>query len=170
MGYKIKPKSIPTVGFTILKEFNNGGLLEIHSEVDKIKIDFKDLLTISREFAKAGSIVQILPQLHYKDKKYREIYGDLIGSKYERKCPDLKIDDNFYEYESFTSPFKKEKIGRMIGQGTKQSSRIIINNNKGCSDRFIKRNVFNRINIGQIIDEVWLYERGKVRLLTKNRG
>ena len=65
---------------------------------------------------------------------------------------------------------KKNKIGRMLSQGIKQSSRIIINNNKGCSDRFIKRNIFDRLNIGQIIDEVWLYERGKVRLLTKNKG
>jgi hypothetical protein len=58
----------------------------------------------------------------------------------------------------------------MLSQGIKQSSRIIINNNKGCSDRFIKRNIFDRLNIGQLIDEVWLYERGRVRLLTKNKG
>lgn len=37
------------------------------------------------------------------------------------------IDGCFYEFESYTSPFKKDKIGRMLSQGIKQSSRIIIN-------------------------------------------
>ncbi|MCX6222355.1 MAG: hypothetical protein NTZ69_15395 [Bacteroidia bacterium] len=165
-----KPPPIATNGFTIIKEFIHGGRIELHAEVDINKNDYKDLISISREFAKMGKAVQILPRLHYKDERYNEIFSNLIGTKYEKKCPDLNIDGYFYEYENFTSPFKKGKIGRMIGQGTKQSSRIIINNNKGCSDRYIKRNIYDRLNIGQVIDEVWLYERGKVRLLTKNKG
>lgn len=165
-----RPKNILTDGFTIIKDFANGGQIRIHVEVDKNKSDYQDLLTISREFAHKGKVVLILPHLHYKDERYRVIFSNLIGTKYERKCPDLNIDGCFYEFESYTSPFKKNKIGRMLSQGIKQSSRIIINNNKGCSDRFIKRNIFDRLNIGQIIDEVWLFERGKVRLLTKNKG
>ena len=165
-----KPQSIPKEGFTIIKEFINGGRIEIHAEVDINKSDYKDLISISREFSKKGKVVQILPRLHFKDLRYKEIFSNLIGTKYEKKCPDLSIDGYFYEYENFNSPFRKSKIGRMIGQGTKQASRIIINNNKGCSDRYIKRNIYDRLNIGQIIDEVWLYERGIVRLLTKNKG
>jgi hypothetical protein len=165
-----KPHSIPKEGFTIIKEYTSGGSIEIHSEVDRNKKDFKELLAISREFATKGKSVLILPRLHYKDERYSVIFSNLIGTKYDRKCPDFSIDGYFYEYESFTSPFKKGKIGRMISQGIKQASRIIINNNKGCSDRFIKRNIYDRLNIGQSIDEVWLYERGKVRLLTKNKG
>lgn len=165
-----KPPQITINGFTIIKEFVNGGRIEIHGEVDINKNDYKDLISISREFAKKGKVVQILPRLHFKDVRYTEIFSNLIGTKYEKKCPDLKIDGYFYEYENFNSPFKKSKIGRMIGQGTKKSSRIIINNNKGCSDRYIKRNIYDRLHIGQVIDELWLYERGKVRLLTKNKG
>ena len=166
----IRPQLILNDGYTIVKEFANAGQIKIHVEVDKNKSDYQDLLTISREFALMGKVVLILPRLHYKDERYGVIFCNLIGTKYERKCPDLNIDGYFYEFESYTSPFKKDKIGRMISQGIKQSSRIIINNNKGCSDRFIKRNIFDRLNIGQNIDEVWLFERGKVRLLTKNKG
>ncbi|MEI7831004.1 MAG: hypothetical protein WCI31_14600 [Prolixibacteraceae bacterium] len=166
----IRPQTILNDGYTIFKEFANGGQIKIHVEVDKKKNDYQDLLTISREFAQMSKVVLILPRLHYKDERYSVIFNNLIGTKYERKCPDLNIDGCFYEFESYTSPFKNDKIGRMLSQGIKQSSRIIINNNKGCSDRFIKRSIYDRLNIGQIIDEVWLYERGKVRLLTKNKG
>jgi len=58
----------------------------------------------------------------------------------------------------------------MIKKGTIQSSRIIINNNKGSSDRYIRTNIYNRLvekNFKKNIDEVWIYEKGKVRLLFK---
>jgi hypothetical protein len=59
----------------------------------------------------------------------------------------------------------------MLKDGTKQSSRIIINNTKGAADRYIKRLIYNRVTDKKInadIDEVWLYEKGKLRLLFKN--
>ena len=90
----------------------------------------------------------------------------------KRKCPDLKIDELFYEYESFNPPFKKRKIANMISHGAKQSSRIIINNSKGASDRFIRRSVYDRLtdsNFVYDIDELWLYEKGELRLLFKKQ-
>jgi len=84
----------------------------------------------------------------------------------------LKIGNLFYEYESFEAPFKKEKISHMISKGTKQSSRIIINNSKGASDRFIRDNIYKRLKEKTFkygIDEVWLYEKGKIRLLYKKQ-
>ena len=60
----------------------------------------------------------------------------------------------------------------MIKKGSIQSSRIIINNNKGASDRYIRRNIFERLqekNFKREIDEVWLYEKGKLRLLYKKQ-
>ena len=61
----------------------------------------------------------------------------------------------------------------MISHGTKQASRIIINNTKGASDRFIRDNIYKRIKdkaFNREIDEVWLYEKGKLRLFYKNGG
>jgi hypothetical protein len=77
----------------------------------------------------------------------------------------------FYEYERFDPPFKKRKIANMISHGAKQSSRIIINNNKGASDRFIIRSIKDRLKDKDFkydINEIWLYEKGRVRLLFKN--
>lgn len=163
-----KPESMK---YALAKKYKNGGEVLIHPDVDKSKSDYKNIYTISNFFAKTGQKVKVTPSVHFKSEAYQEIYGSLVGTKYERKCPDLKIGDQFYEYEGFVPPFKKEKIKAMISHGLKQSSRIIINNNKGASDRFIKRSILTRVNQGLAIDEVWVYEKGKVRLIyKKNRG
>ena len=151
------------------KKFKNSGKIEIIDGYKK-KPDHKDLVSISRFFAQKGDEVTITTDIHFKDEKYKEVFGGLIGTKYERKCPDLIINGKFYEYESYSPPFKKEKISNMISKGTKQSSRIIINNNKGSVHRNIKKNIHNRTtNEKQIIDEVWVYEKGKVILLYKKQ-
>lgn len=163
-----KPLSLQYVSY---KKYKNGGEVLIHELVEK-KDDYKALLTVANQLAKEGNIVKLTPSVHFKSEAYKEIYGSLIGTIYERKCPDLKVGDLFYELESFIPPFKKEKISHMIKKGTKQSSRIIINNNRGASDRYIKRNIYERLadnNFKYDIEEVWVYEKGKVRLLFKKQ-
>ncbi len=160
-----KPESLR---YKVTKTYKNGGELLIHPDVDKKKSDYKDIYTIGNLFAKDGQEVKVTPSVHFKSEAYKEIYGSLIGTRYERKCPDLQVGDKFYEYEGFVKPFKKEKIKAMISHGLKQSSRIIINNSKGAADRFINRSIHTRIAQGLRIDEVWLYEKGKLRLFYKN--
>ena len=112
--------------------------------------------------------------MHYKNELYESVFGKLKGTIYENKCPDLIVDGLFYEYESYTSPWKKTKISNMLSHGLKQSDRIIINNNKGCSDRYIINNILRRANDkffkGQI-KEVLVYEKGSIRKIfpTKKR-
>jgi hypothetical protein len=151
--------------FNLYKRFENGGKIEIANGYKK-KADHNDLHSISRFFAQKGNNVKITTNIHFKDKKYVAVFGTLIGTKYDRKCPDLIINGNFYEYENYTPPFKVEKISNMISRGIKQSSKIIINNNKGTSHRIIRRNIYNRIAIErQNIEEVWIYEKGETILL-----
>jgi hypothetical protein len=160
-----------TTLFSLYKEFVSGGRIEIMEGYTK-KSDHKDLFTISRYFAEKGDKVQINTDVHFKDAKYKKIFGKLNGTPYERKCPDLIINGEYYEYESYKRPFKKEKISHMIKKGSMQSSRIIINNNKGASDRYIRRNILERIrdkNFKYSIDEMWVYEKGKLRLLYKKQ-
>ena len=137
--------------------------------IDKKASDYKPLISIANFFAKEGKIVRLTPVVHYKSDEYKEIYKSLTDTIYERKCPDLQIDEFFYEFENYTSPFKKDKLRRMINHGLKQSDKIIINNSKGASERYIKKLIFDRIKLNQIINEVWVYEKGKVRLLYKKQ-
>ena len=158
--------------FKIYKQYENGGQVLIHSEVIRSQLDYKDLLTIANIFGKEGKSVMITYPVHFKSVEYLEVFGSLVGTTYERKCPDLKIGEFFYEYESYVPPFKKRKISHMIRKGAEQSSRIIINNNKGASDRYIVRNVYERLKDKIFIydiEELWVYERGKIRLLFKKQ-
>jgi hypothetical protein len=157
--------------FTLFKAFSNGGRIEIMDEFVK-KSDYDDLLVIAHFFAQQGKIALIPTEVHYKDAKYKQIFGKLIGTVYERKCPDLIIDGEFYEYESFVPPFSKKKISYMLSQGTKQASRIIININKDVEDRYILNNILKRLSdktFKREIDEVWLHENGEVRLIYKKQ-
>jgi len=157
--------------FKVYKQYENGGKVLIHKNINKKASDYKPLITIANLFAKGGKIVRLTPIVHFKSNEYKEIYGSLIGTLYKRKCPDLEIDGIFYEFENYTPPFDKKKISNMIARGMKQSPRIVINNNKGASDRFIIRNIKERIadkKFKNEIKEVWLYEKGKLRLLFKN--
>ena len=81
-------------------------------------------------------------------------------------CPDFSVDGIFYEYESFVKPWSKKKVGRNLSHGMEQSDHIVINNTKGCSDRFIRKQIIARQRQSpNAIKEVWIYESGEVRPL-----
>ena len=157
-------------GFKLEHNFKNGGKLYVHPDIDKDKADYKDMKRICLQLAKMGHEVRMTPRLHCKSEEYKQIYGSLIGTKYEKKCPDFSVDGVFYEYEGFVKPWNKKKVGHMLSHGLQQSSRVVINNTKGCSDRFIRKAVMARIHLpGQEVNEVWIYEKGNVRLFYKDR-
>lgn len=156
-------------GFVVKNKYNNGGELLIHPKVERNKSDYHKIVELGQFFAKQGNVVKIPPRIHYKSEEYKNIYKELIGTKYERKCPDLKVGNTFYEFESFERPWNRNKIKRMISHGVIQSPYIIIDNSAGCSDRFILKNIYCRLNKNANIQEVWTYEKGKVRLLFKNK-
>lgn len=157
-------------GFKLEHNFKNGGKLYVHPDIDKDKADYKDMKRICLQLAKMGHEVRMTPRLHCKSEEYKQIYGSLIGTKYEKKSPDFSVDGVFYEYEGFVKPWNKKKVGHMLSHGLQQSSRVVINNTKGCSDRFIRKAVMARIHLpGQEVNEVWIYEKGNVRLFYKDR-
>ena len=60
----------------------------------------------------------------------------------------------------------------MLKRGAEQADRIIIDNNKGASDRFINNMIQARLkdkNFRGAIEEVFVYEKGRVRLLFKKK-
>ena len=149
-------------------KFDNGGVLWVMDGLDKEASDYNDIMAIGRWFAESGNVVQLLGIIHYKNPDYNKYFGPLLGTEYYKKCPDLKIGNKLYEYEGFVGAWSKKKLSRMLSHGAKQSPYIIIKNTKGCSDRFILRSIkdrFNDKNFHHVFKEVWLYEKGNVRLL-----
>ena len=93
---------------------------------------------------------------------------DHAWNQFKSYCPDLMIDGELYEYEGFEKPWNIKKVSRMFTHGLKQSDRLIINNTKGCSDRYLRRQIADRLNIKMAIAEVWVYEKGRKRLFFKD--
>jgi hypothetical protein len=166
--YHYSSKSASIEGFTIFKNFKNNGRVEIHFDVDKSKNDYQDLLLISCEFAKMGQAVRILPKIHFKDERYKEIFGGLKGTKFEGKCPDLKVGDHFYEYEGFISNNPKTNLSNMLKRGLKQSARVIIED-CNVTTNYLMRNINSRIKEGIDIKEIWLLKKnGSISLQYKH--
>ena len=82
--------------FTIYKAFEGGGTIYLMSGLDKSKPDFKTLLTLATLFAREGHQVKILTDCHFKSSEYQMVFGQLNGTKYERKCPDMLIDEKYF--------------------------------------------------------------------------
>lgn len=155
---------IETELFSLIKSFAGGGKIFLMKGIDKNKPDYNSILTVAKLFAQEGHEVKILTSCHYKSPEYNIVFGNLFGTKYERKCPDLLIDGKFYEYEGFEKPWNRRKIKNMLAHGLLQANCIIIDNTKGAADRIIRKAIMARLRIGTIIDEVWLYEKGNKRL------
>ena len=132
--------------FILYKTFPSGGTVSLMTGLDKTSSDYNDLISIACCFARDGREVRILAPVHYRDPMYSRVFGNLIGSRYERKCPDLLINGLFFEYESYTRPFKARKICHMVRRGSEQSERIIIDNNKGVSDRILMDRIQRMLN------------------------
>ena len=156
--------------FALYHEYESGGSVWLMKGLDPAASDYHDLLDIARIWAREGREVLVLAPVHFKDPLYAEIYGPLIGTKYDWKCPDLLVNGEFYEYESFQPPWKRDKISKMLKNGLRQAPRVILKNRKGGSHRFYVRNIQTRIRLGMQISEVWLYEPEKLIRIYKNNG
>ena len=161
--------------FSLFQHFAEKGSVYLMSGLDKSTPDYSDLLSIACHFAKLGKEVKILSPTHYKDPTYHRVFGPLIGTMYFRKCPDLLIDGEFYEYESYEEPFEMEKVVRMLARGSRQSSDIIIDvrgasaTKNGINSRI--RKLRAQKSFKGVINSVWAYDGTTVDVVYKtNRG
>lgn len=144
------------------------GEIRINRNINRSDSDFDKLYQIAEHFANEGEMVELTPKMSRPPKfKYECIYGDLIGTKYEGKCPDLRIGGKWYEHEGFITDNPKRAFANMINHGLKQASHIIIDR-PNLTYRYMSRSIFNRINNGEDIQEIWLRDTdGSLSLLYK---
>lgn len=144
--------------FYLIRKYDEAGEVWMLDGVDLSKPDMADIMHIAECFARMGCVVAIPHPVHFKSELYAMVYGDLMGTKYERKCPDLVVNGVFYEYESYVRPWNKRKLANMLSDGLRQSDRIIIDNRDGVSSRQIIRAIKSRLNVNAQIKEVWVYD------------
>lgn len=146
---------------SLLKEYKNGGKINSSNLVNTSASDYKDVLKCCEYFAKKGSVTEILPTINIKSPLYKELYGDLIGTAFEGKCPDFKIDDLLYELEGFEGSPNADKLGKMLSRGLKQSTRLVLKDD-GSTLNHIKKLINFAKSQGKTIDEVWIFRANGV--------
>jgi hypothetical protein len=142
----------------LLKTYENNGTIKVYESVDRNAVDYPKILACCKAFAKQGKQTVILPTVHKNDPLYKVIYKDLIGTVYEKKCPDFMVDGKFYELEGFTGNKRMRSFRNMITRGCTQSDCLVIED-CGISRRWAEKNIGLRVTQGAKISEVWILEK-----------
>ena len=155
--------------FALFKQYQSGGKIWLMLGLDTAGSDYKDLMAIANILAESGHEVKILQAVHYKDCLYKAVFGELYSTRYYRKCPDLLVDDNYVEYESFKTDQPKSAFRNMLHNGLAQSDNIII---RQCNltDGYMLQQLQGQIQNGIPISNVWIFDGKKLRLLYNTEG
>lgn len=146
------------------------GQVRINRTLYLKKDDYETLVSVAKDFAnQLGKSVTVLPDVNRKSSLYAMLFPELVGTVYDRKCPDLRIDGKLYEVEGYKS--LGHAIGNMITRGRKQCPRIIIERPGTMSDRTILRQL--QVRLSKIskddpfqVEEVWVHDdKGVTRLI-----
>ena len=127
------------------------------------------VLAVAECLAENGHEVKILHAVHYKDPLYRKVFGELIGTRYYRKCPDLLVDGEFVEYESYTSSQPKNALRNMLHNGLAQSDRVIIRH-CNLTDGYVIQQVHGQIQNGVPVLGIWAFDGKKVKVIYNTEG
>lgn len=99
---------------------------------------------------------------HFKSKEYSAVFGSLAGTNYWKKCPDILVDNDFYEYESYVRPWNRRKVSNMLSHGLVQSDRVIIDK-EGSNEGLIRNMIKGRLENGDnVIASISLFDNGSV--------
>ena len=150
--------------FVLYKQYPIGGKIWLMLGLETTGSDYDDILAVADCLAENGHEVKVLHAVHYKDPMYREVFGELIGTKYYRKCPDLLVDGIFVEYESFNSDQPKNAFRNMLHNGLTQSDNVILRH-CNLTDGYMLQQIRGKTKNGIAVSHVWIYDGKSVRLL-----
>ena len=150
--------------FVLCKQYPSGGAIWLMLGLDTAGSDYNDILAIANCLAECGHEVKVLHAVHYKDPLYREVFGELIGTRYYRKCPDLLVDGVFVEYESYKTAQPKKAFRNMLHHGLTQSDSIILRH-CNLTDGYMLQQIEGKLKNGITVSNVWIYDGFGVRLL-----
>ena len=104
----------------VVASFPNGGRVVVYNAIDRSTGDFHRILSCAKYFAQQGKQVVMPPKLNvtYKNPAYDKIFGTLRGTPYYGKCPDLLVDNIWYEHEGFSGKSAKKSFRNMCKHGS----------------------------------------------------
>ena len=119
----------------IIREYPNGGKIQVHPLVDKSAADFEKIIACCEHFARQGAKTLITPRFSetLTNPDYVLIYASLKDTPYWGKCPDFSVDGVWYEHEGYDETKdladNKKRVAtfcKMLTRGVKQSDKIIL--------------------------------------------
>ena len=155
--------------FVLYKQYPNGGKIWLMLGLDTTGSDYEDIIAIAKCLAKDGHEVKVLHAVHYRDPLYQKVFGELIETRYYRKCPDLLVDGDYVEYESYRTDQPKKAFRNMLHNGLAQSDRIILRYCK-LSDGYMFQQILGQIRKGVPVSRVSIFNGITVRLLYNTEG
>ncbi len=155
--------------FVLFKQYPSGGTVWLMLGLETTGSDYDDILAIAECMAESGHEVKVLHAVHYKDPLYKKVFGDLIGTRYYRKCPDLLVDGDYIEYESYTTGQPKNAFRNMLHNGLAQSDTIILRH-CNLTDGYMMRTVKGYIQNGYSISGIMIFDGTGLRVLYKTEG
>ena len=163
----------PDLNYIEVASFPNGGRVVKYDFGEYNCHDVADLEKIGIIKARQeGAVVQILPKIEKESIYYNIIFADLIGTIYDRKCPDLRVITKkrgkyYVEYESFTRPFKARALSRMLNRGSRQANSIIIDvRETSITPAFVRRQIRRNLldpDFKRPIKRIWIYNGNSLR-------
>ena len=177
-----------------LKEYENGGRIDVYDLVDQKASDFDNVVACCEYFAAQGKYVLITPAFiadTIGNSDYEAIYASLRGTPYWGKCPDFWVysactvpstraehkDGVWYEHEGYDvnknlkdSKKRADTFCWMMRRGVKQSDRIIVED-CGFGRRWAKKTIYNRVHREkQNIVEVYIRTDNGLEILYKKEA
>ena len=131
--------------FVLYKQFPSGGTIWQMLGFDETGTDYDDILAVADCLAESGHEVKIL------------------------HCPDLLVDGEFVEYESYTSNQPKNALRNMLHNGLTQSDSVIIRQSN-LTDGYMLRAIQGYLQNGFSISKIQLFNGQYIRTLYKTEG
>lgn len=143
----------------------------MYNAIDRTTVDYARILRCAMFFAQQGKQVVMTPKVDvpYKNPIYDHLYGTLKGTAYYGKCPDLQINEVWYEHEGFSGENPKRSFRNMCNHGFKQSDKIIIED-CGLTDGYMLRSLEGQIKAGTKITELWVHTTHEYRQVFKTES
>ena len=155
--------------FVLYKQYPDGGSVWLMLGLEDTGTDYGDILAIATLLAERGHEVKVLHAVHYKDPLYHAVFGELIGTRYFRKCPDLLVDGDFVEYESYTTAPPKKAFRNMLHNGLSQSEMIILRH-CNLTDGYMFQQIRGQHQNGVPVTRVWIFDGIDLRLIYNTEG
>lgn len=158
--------SFSEVAFRLAYTSKEGHQVFRHKDVELNSSDFNRLYkaaqAMTREF---GEDIYLMPRFNSPTKNiiYDDTFQFLKGTSFYGKCPDFRIGKNMYaEHEGFKTLNAKRAFNNMMNRGLEQSD-ILILDDCGLSDRYMKRSIQDRILRGAQVSSVYVIKGKLIR-------